>query len=160
MISVELSDEDLKLAELHGKHAEGQGLIGIKVSGANSLNMKGKIAVKKYLELDADLNIQGGSTAPRQMAKLGPYYVRTRSRHSYDLIVDPRDLDEDLIILTTCEDGKTVHIHGMISALEGRRIGHERYFPSTRATVTLVPKEDLKELTTPIPGQNKGEKQC
>jgi len=92
----------------------------------DNLGACGEQAVAKFLGMEWDGNL-GDWTAP----DVGPYEVRTRSRHSYDLPVMPETKDETKgdvpFILVTCEDVNLDYfqIRGWIYGHEAMR---ERYW--------------------------------
>jgi hypothetical protein len=76
---------------------------------------------------------------------VGRLEVRTRSRHSFDLIVHPRDPDERAVVLVTCEE-YVFRIHGWIWARDAKR---ERWWrdPAGGRPAYFVPQSALYDLS-------------
>ena len=100
----------------------------------------GEMALAKHLGIYWDG--KGKMRAP----DVGDVDVRTRSKHTYDLIVHDRDDDGRFIYLLTGGNG-TYRFHGGICARDAK---HERYWkdPAGGRPAYFVPQSDLQNPTT------------
>lgn len=106
------------------------------------LGAAGEMAVASYLGLRSCLYQQ--TEALRGSEDLPGIDVKTRSRHSYDLIVQKDDNPGKKFVLVTIED-KTALIHGWCYGKEAMK---ERYWadPANGRAAYFVPKDDLRPI--------------
>lgn len=100
----------------------------------------GEMAVSKFLGIYWD----GGIDTFKKADIGATIQVRTRSSHSYDLIVRPDDYDDDIYVLVT---GKcpTYRIWGYISGSEAKKNEYIQTH-ANRPAAYFVPKNALKEI--------------
>ena len=100
----------------------------------------GEMALAKHLGIYWDG--KGQMRAP----DVGDVDVRTRSKHTYDLIVHDRDDDGRFIYLLTGGNG-AYRFHGGIYAGDAK---HERYWkdPAGGRPAYFIPQSDLQNPTT------------
>jgi hypothetical protein len=148
MIELHLTRSAYEFAALAGEVRHGQNLklgrrdaYAFRGNGlaAHRLGAVGEYAVAKSLGLFWDG--PGELRAP----DVGLLEVRTRSRHSFDLIVHPRDPDERAVVLVTCEE-YVFRIHGWIWARDAKR---ERWWrdPAGGRPAYFVPQSALYDLS-------------
>lgn len=102
----------------------------------------GELAAAKALNIYWD----GSVNTFKKGADVGPYQIRTRSKHSYDLLVRNDDRDEDIFILVTGRAPEFV-VHGWLS---GRDAKQDRFLKDhgNRHPAFFVPKSELRPLST------------
>lgn len=102
----------------------------------------GEMAVSKFLGVYWD-----GGIDTFKSADIGAtVQVRTRSSHSYELIVRPDDYDEDIYVLVT---GKcpTYRIWGYISGINAKRDDYLQTH-GNRPAAYFIPHKDLIDINT------------
>lgn len=103
----------------------------------------GEVAVAHYLGLEAHLFSE--QTAKRGSSDLpGDIEVKTRSRHSYDLIVQKDERPDKKLVLVTIQGG-TIFLHGWCVAADVMR---ERFWadPAGGRPAFFVPKKHLLDI--------------
>lgn len=100
----------------------------------------GEFALAKYL------NIWWGGKGNKRGNDVGEYDVRTRSSHSYDLILHKNDPDNRIFWLITGNNG-SYKIHGWILGKDGK---NEKYWsdPAKNRPAFFVPQIDLNDPET------------
>lgn len=110
----------------------------------HKLGTMGEVAVAAYLGLEEHLFSE--QTAKRGSADLpGDIEVKTRSKHSYDLIVQRNErLDKKLVLVTI--QGNTIFLHGWCVAGEVMR---EEFWsdPAGGRPAYFVPKAYLSDIS-------------
>jgi hypothetical protein len=108
------------------------------------LGAAGEMAVASYLGLKDFLYEE--TEAKRGSCDLPGIDVKTRSRHSYDLIVQKNESPEKKFVLVTIENKKT-RIHGWICAKDAMK---ERFWadPARGRPAYFVPKTALHPMST------------
>ena len=108
------------------------------------LGAAGEMAVASYLGLKEFLYKE--TEAKRGSCDLPGIDVKTRSRHSYDLIVQKNEHPDKKFVLVTIENKKTV-IHGWI---RGKNAMKEQYWsdPAGGRPAYFVPKTALMPMST------------
>jgi len=108
------------------------------------LGAAGEMAVASYLGLKEFLYKE--TEAKRGSCDLPGIDVKTRSRHSYDLIVQKNESPNKKFVLVTIQDKKTV-IHGWI---RGKDAMKEQYWsdPAGGRPAYFVPKTALMPMST------------
>jgi hypothetical protein len=108
------------------------------------LGAAGEMAVASYLGLKDYLYQE--TEAKRGSCDLPGIDVKTRSRHSYDLIVQKNESPNKKFVLVTIEDKKTV-IHGWI---DGKNAMKKEYWsdPARGRPAYFVPKTALRPMST------------
>ena len=116
---------------------------GSKALDIHLLGAAGEVAVASYLNLKGELFKE--TEAKRGSCDLpGNVDVKTRSRHSYDLIVQRHDKADKKFVLVTVENQQTL-IHGWCY---GREAMKEEYWadPARGRPAYFVPKEALHSM--------------
>jgi hypothetical protein len=108
------------------------------------LGAAGEMAVASHLGLEEFLYKE--TEAKRGSCDLPGIDVKTRSRHSYDLIVQKNESPNKKFVLVTIQDKKTV-IHGWI---RGKDAMKEQYWsdPAGGRPAYFVPKTALMPMST------------
>ena len=108
------------------------------------LGAAGEMAVASHLGLKEFLYKE--AEAKRGSCDLPGIDVKTRSRHSYDLIVQKNESPEKKFVLVTIENKKTL-IHGWI---DGKNAMKEEYWadPARGRPAFFVPKTALRPMST------------
>lgn len=104
----------------------------------------GEVAVAYYLGLESHLFSE--QTAKRGTPDLpGDIEVKTRSRHSYDLIVQRDERPDKKLVLVTIQ-GETIFLHGWCVAGDVMR---EEFWddPAGGRPAFFVPKQYLSEIS-------------
>jgi hypothetical protein len=104
----------------------------------------GEVAAAYYLGLESHLFSE--QTAKRGTADLpGDIEVKTRSRHSYDLIVQKDERPDKRLVLVTIQNG-TIFLHGWCVAGD---VMQERFWadPAGGRPAFFVPKQHLLDIT-------------
>lgn len=101
----------------------------------------GEMAVAKHLGIYWD-----GSVNTFSRDDLPVCQVRTRSDHSYDLIIRPQDKDESRFVLVTGKCPQYI-VHGWIKAAEGKKPEFLREHGG-RPAAYFVPKDILSPIET------------
>jgi len=150
------TDEEREMARAEGFRRqavnEAQGLRGrnggawkgSKALDIHLLGAAGEVAVASYLGLKEHLFKE--TKAKRGSDDLpGNIDVKTRSKHSYDLIVQKSENPDKIFILVTIEDKQTL-IHGW---LRGRDAMNNRFWadPARGRPAYFVPKEHLHSIS-------------
>ena len=117
---------------------------GQKALDVHLLGAAGEMAVASYLGLKEYLYRE--TEAKRGSDDLPGIDVKTRSKHSYDLIVQKNENPEKKFVLVTIESQKTL-IHGWCY---GREAMQEQYWadPARGRPAYFVPKEALCSMDT------------
>lgn len=117
---------------------------GDKALEVHLLGAAGEMAVASHLGLKHELYKE--TEAKRGSNDLPGIDVKTRSRHSYDLIVQKNEDPGKKFILVTIEKQRTL-IHGWCY---GREAMEERYWadPARGRPAYFVPKEALRPIDT------------
>lgn len=118
-------------------------------SGNRALDMHrlgaiGEVAVAVHLGLEDHLFTE--TVARRGSADLpGDIEVKTRSRHSYDLIVQRNERPDKRLVLVTVQGG-TIFLHGWCVA---RDVMQEQFWadPARGRPAYFVPKCNLRDIT-------------
>ena len=154
-ISFVFSEEERRLAMEEGMRRqrvnEARGLRGrnggawqgSKALDIHLLGAAGEVAVASYLNLKGELFKV--TEAKRGSCDLpGNVDVKTRSRHSYDLIVQRHDKADKKFVLVTVENQQTL-IHGWCY---GREAMKEEYWadPARGRPAYFFPKEALRSM--------------
>lgn len=110
----------------------------------------GEVAVAVHLGLEDHLFTE--TVARRGSADLpGDIEVKTRSKHSYDLIVQKDERPDKRLVLVTIESG-TVFVHGWCVAGD---VMQERFWadPARGRPAYFVPKRNLRDISElqPVP---------
>ena len=103
----------------------------------------GEVAVAYYLGLESHLFTE--QTAKRGTPDLpGDIEVKTRSRHSYDLIVQRNERPDKKLVLVTIQ-GSTIFLHGWCVAGDVMR---EEFWadPAGGRPAFFVPKQHLSDI--------------
>lgn len=102
----------------------------------------GELAAAKALGIYWD-----GSVDTYKRPDVGPYQVRTRPRHDFDLIVRNGDADDEYFLLVT---GQMPHyrVHGVILARDAKRPEWLKSY-NNRTPAYFVPQENLLPLRPP-----------
>ena len=152
-IRVNLSPQHLQIAEAEAERRQGvnsrlglKGRNGGAANGNKALDMHrlgtmGEVAVAVHLGLEAYLFSE--QTAKRGSPDLpGDIEVKTRSRHSYDLIVQRDERPDKKLVLVTIQNGM-VFIHGWCVAGD---VMQERFWsdPAGNRPAYFVPKNNLR----------------
>ncbi len=100
----------------------------------------GEFALAKYL------NIWWGGKGNKRGNDVGEYDVRTRSSHTYDLILHDNDPDDKIFWLVTGTNG-AYKIHGWILGKDGK---NEKYWadPAKNRPAFFVPQSELNTPTS------------
>ena len=153
MIKVSLSPEEIKFAtdlgELRHNESIRQGkkdAHGLKISREEAKKLDiigaiGELAVAVALGIPFDATVNTWK-AP----DLGDLLqVRTATKHNYSLLVRPGDKDEEVFVLTTCENLPDFHIHGWLWGKEAKQKQWLRS-PHGRPAAYFVPISELNML--------------
>ena len=155
-ISFVFSEEEKSIAMAEGMRRQGvneaKGLRGrnggawkgSKALDIHLLGAAGEVAVASYLGLKEHLFKE--TEAKRGSDDLpGNIDVKTRSKHSYDLIVQKSENPDKIFILVTIEDKQTL-IHGW---LRGKEAMNNRFWadPARGRPAYFVPKEHLHSIS-------------
>lgn len=99
----------------------------------------GEMAVAKLLN-----RYWCGNLGDLDAADVGKLQVRTRSKHSYELILHPADADEDAWILVT-GIAPEYRVHGWVTGVEGKK---EEYWkdPAGGRPAFFVPQDALRPM--------------
>jgi len=118
--------------------------VGQKALDIHLLGAAGEMAVASYLGMKDHLYKE--SEARRGSDDLPGIDIKTRSKHSYDLIVQRSENPAKKFILVTIEN-KTTFIHGWCYGHEAMQ---EQYWadPARGRPAYFVPKEALKPLSS------------
>ena len=118
--------------------------VGQKALDIHLLGAAGEMAVASHLGMKDFLYQE--TEAKRGSDDLPGIDIKTRSKHSYDLIVQRSENPEKKFVLVTIED-KTTLIHGWCYGHEAMR---EQYWadPARGRPAYFVPKEALKPLSS------------
>lgn len=103
----------------------------------------GEVAVAYYLGLESHLFTE--QTAKRGTPDLpGDIEVKTRSRHSYDLIIQKDERPDKKLVLVTIQ-GSTIFLHGWCVAADVMR---EEFWadPAGGRPAFFVPKQYLSDI--------------
>jgi len=127
------------------KGRNGGPAVGNKALEMHKLGATGEVAVAVYLNLEEHLFSE--KTARRGSSDLpGDIEVKTRSKHSYDLIVQRNERPDKKLVLVTVQNG-TVFIHGWCVAGDVMR---EEFWadPARGRPAFFVPKRVLNDIST------------
>ena len=126
------------------KGRNGGAAAGSKALTIHMLGAAGEMAVASYLGLKDCLYQE--TEAKRGSCDLPGIDVKTRSRHSYDLIVQKNEHPDKKFVLVTIQDKKTV-IHGWI---RGKDAMKKEYWsdPAGGRPAYFVPKTALMPIST------------
>lgn len=125
--------------------------MGDKALSMHMLGAKGEVAVASFLNLEEHLFIE--QTAKRGSSDLpGDIEVKTRSKHSYDLIVQRNERVDKKLVLVTIEKDKIL-LHGWCVAGD---VMEEKFWadPARGRPAYFVPKTNLRDISELL---NKGE---
>ena len=157
-VKITLTPEQLALAETEAHRRqvqnESRGLKGRNKApdkGEKALKMHllgcvGEVAVADYLGLQEHL-FKAQSPVPGAADLPGNIEVKTRSKHSYDLLVQISDDPNKIFVLTTFEGGDSTHIVGWIRGQEAMRKDWIREFVRGRPCYA-VPQRELQPPET------------
>jgi hypothetical protein len=125
------------------KGRNGGAAVGNKALTIHLLGAAGEMAVASYLGLKHHLYQE--TEAKRGSCDLPGIDVKTRSRHSYDLIVQKNEHPDKKFVLVTIQDKKTV-IHGWI---RGKDAMKQEYWsdPAGGRPAYFVPKTALQPMS-------------
>jgi hypothetical protein len=85
-----------------------------------------------------------GNLGDLEADDVGPYQVRTRSQHRYDLTIYPKDRNDKIFILVTGINGK-YKVQGWIRGGEAKQRQYWKAYTSGRPAY-FVPKEALHDI--------------
>lgn len=119
---------------------------GDKALEIHLLGAAGEMAVASYLGLKHELYKE--SEARRGSDDLPGIDVKTRSRHSYDLIVQKNDNPRKIFVLVTIEQQKTL-IHGWCYGEEAMKDEYWADYARGRPAY-FVPQDNLRSIDTLI----------
>lgn len=129
--------------------------MGDKALSMHMLGTKGEVAVAAYLNLEEHLFIE--QTAKRGSSDLpGDIEVKTRSKHSYDLIVQRSERVDKKLVLVTVERDKIL-LHGWCMAGD---VMKEEFWadPARGRPAYFVPKNYLRDISELLsPGESTSE---
>lgn len=108
---------------------------GLNIEGA-----MGELAVAIALDLDQELTVD----TYREGNDVGTYEVRTRSNHSWDLIVRQGDKDDAPYILVTGVFPE-YRVHGWLYGRDAKKKKYQKDY-GERPTAYFVPQSDLRPL--------------
>jgi hypothetical protein len=158
LVEITLSPEKLALANAEAcrrqQENEAKGLRGRnkapdrgeKALKLHQLGCIGEVAVAEYLGLQEHLF--SAQSAVRGSADLpGNIEVKTRSKHSYDLLVQFSDDPNKIFVLTTHEGGDTTQIWGWIRGGDAMKKEWVREFVRGRRCYA-VPQSALSPVST------------
>lgn len=148
---VVLSDSEMKIAALVGTNrnteAISKGLLdkhGFKGDGW-SVNIEGACGELAFAKF-ANQYWNGSVNTFKSGGDVGKLQVRTRSDHSYDLIIRPDDRDSDYFILVTGQ-APVFRVRGFILAGDAKRMTDCIQTHGGRPPAWFIPSNRLNRIT-------------
>jgi hypothetical protein len=124
---------------------DSHGFNGLNGIDLHLLGCVGELAVARMLNQEWDATVNTFK-APDQA---GIVQVKTRSNHTYELLVRPDDKDNEIFVLVTCENFYNCRIHGWLWGRDAKKDEWKQKHGG-RPAAWFAPHEALNPIDTLI----------